>query len=399
MWQYEYDLIIVGGGIAGLALGSTIARQHYRVLILERTEKYQDRIRGEVMMPWGAAAAKDLGLYKLLTSTCAISLKHWNRYQPGGDLLRKREIVESNPHELPVICFPHQEMQQVLADEAVKAGAELVRGAAVEKIVGRTVSYRHGGRSVSATGRLIVGADGRQSKVAADAKLKKEFVTHDVSIAGLMMQGLNVENDASHFIVDSDRGRLVSVFPVAEDKYRVYFAFNDADVDSLSGNQQIEIFKRYCLDCGLPGSWLGAAEAVGPLGTFTASTSWIKETPRAGLTLIGDAAGISDPIWGCGLALALLDVRALSRALMESKDWDHAAIAYFSEHLRHYRTIQSVESWMTDLFLSLSPQAVAARKRAMPILAKERDRSPDLVGLGPDNEADEAARSRFYCED
>lgn len=374
--------------------------------MLERTETYRDRIRGEVLMPWGVSAAQDLGIYDLLTSTCAVSLEHWSRYFPGGKLLQQRELVSSNPYALPLLCFQHEVMQQTLADEVDNSQAKFIRGATVEYVEGQTVTYRHQGGTKNVTARLIVGADGRQSKIAAEAGLVRQSNPLGMSMAGLLMagllmEGLDVAEGASHFIVDSQHGRLVSIFPMAENTYRVYFAFNDAEVDALSGNKQISSFLNHCVQTGLSGQWIESAEAIMPLGTFSATSSWVEQTPRAGLTLIGDAAGISDPIWGCGLALALWDVRALSQALTstEAEYWDAAAEAYYAQHLIHYSSIQNLESWMTELFLSLTPKAIQARAHAMPILAKQRNRSPDIVGLGPDNASDPVARARFYCED
>lgn len=48
-----YDLAIVGGGIGGSALATVMARDGYSVLLLEQSEAYVDRVRGEWIAPWG----------------------------------------------------------------------------------------------------------------------------------------------------------------------------------------------------------------------------------------------------------------------------------------------------------------------------------------------------------
>src|SRR5579864_2094732 len=63
-----YDLIIVGGGIGGSALATVMARAGKRVLLLERSDVFEDRVRGEWIAPWGVAEAQRLGLYELLKS-------------------------------------------------------------------------------------------------------------------------------------------------------------------------------------------------------------------------------------------------------------------------------------------------------------------------------------------
>ena len=57
MPNYDYDVITVGGGLGGAALASVLARNGLRVLVTERERQFKDRIRGEVMWPWGVAEA------------------------------------------------------------------------------------------------------------------------------------------------------------------------------------------------------------------------------------------------------------------------------------------------------------------------------------------------------
>ena len=45
----SYDLAIVGGGIGGSALAKVMARAGYSVLLLEQSEAYVDRVRGELV--------------------------------------------------------------------------------------------------------------------------------------------------------------------------------------------------------------------------------------------------------------------------------------------------------------------------------------------------------------
>src|SRR5580692_9535998 len=61
-----YDLIIVGGGIGGAATALIMAQAGKSVLLLEQSEAYEDRVRGEWIAPWGVAEVQRLGLYDLL---------------------------------------------------------------------------------------------------------------------------------------------------------------------------------------------------------------------------------------------------------------------------------------------------------------------------------------------
>ena len=65
------DLLIIGGGMAGASLGRSMAMAGKHVLIIEKEIKFRDRIRGELVVPWGSVEAKELGIYDILLRSCA----------------------------------------------------------------------------------------------------------------------------------------------------------------------------------------------------------------------------------------------------------------------------------------------------------------------------------------
>ena len=59
--SHDYDLIVIGGGVAGCALSAGMASEGVRVLVLESENSFRDRVRGEAIMPWGVAELRLLG--------------------------------------------------------------------------------------------------------------------------------------------------------------------------------------------------------------------------------------------------------------------------------------------------------------------------------------------------
>jgi 2-polyprenyl-6-methoxyphenol hydroxylase-like FAD-dependent oxidoreductase len=74
------DVVIVGGGIGGSALGAALAADSHDVVVLEQSAVYEDRVRGESMMPWGVAEARALGLDKVLLDAGARITPTWINY-------------------------------------------------------------------------------------------------------------------------------------------------------------------------------------------------------------------------------------------------------------------------------------------------------------------------------
>jgi menaquinone-9 beta-reductase len=63
MASKTYDIIAVGGGLAGAALAKVMAEHGASVLVLEKETHFKDRVRGESMVSWGVTEARELGIY------------------------------------------------------------------------------------------------------------------------------------------------------------------------------------------------------------------------------------------------------------------------------------------------------------------------------------------------
>jgi 2-polyprenyl-6-methoxyphenol hydroxylase-like FAD-dependent oxidoreductase len=116
-----------------------------------------------------------------------------------------------------------------------------------------------------------------------------------------------------------------------------------------------------------------------------------------GVVLIGDAAAANDPTFGCGLSLALPAL--LRDQLLTRRDWSEAAHAYAVEHDRYYAAIRRLTTCTRTLFYDLSPEARAARARALPRIVANPKIRPDIVGVGPEFPSDEQSWQRLFGED
>ena len=78
--ESQADYVIVGGGIAGLALGAVLAGDGARVVVFEASVEYEDRVRGESMLPWGVVEAAELGVLQPLLDADARITPTWVHY-------------------------------------------------------------------------------------------------------------------------------------------------------------------------------------------------------------------------------------------------------------------------------------------------------------------------------
>lgn len=391
-----HDLVIVGGGLAGSSLATCMAQNGARVLVLERTEQFRDRVRGEGMHSWGVAELRALGLYEKLMKACAHQARYWASYR-GSTLTRKRDLVETTPHRAEAVNFYHPEMQEALLKEAAEAGAEVRRGVTVTKVSGGTSPFVVASidrREAHFPARLIVGADGRQSVVRRDARFTVNRDPNRLLISGALFEGMGAPDNAVHIFVAPTFGHASLLFPIGGDRCRTYFTTGRRNEHRpLSGPGEVANFSNHCTETGVPPEWFERARLTGPLATFEGADVWVDRPYKDGLVLVGDAAAANDPCFGCGLSLTLRDVRVLRDLLLGSDDWDAACHQYAAEHDKYYGALHTVTSWLREVRYALGPEADSLREHALPRLADGS--GPDLVGLGPDCPADEKARVRF----
>ena len=177
-------------------------------------------------------------------------------------------------------------------------------------------------------------------------------------------------------------------------QYRCYFVSGDRRRHrAIGGTTGVMQFYEYAHDSRVPESWLESMRIEGPLASFEGASWWVDTPYRDGVVLIGDAAAAPDPCFGSGLSLALRDVRLLRDCLRENADWDQASRRYAAAHDATFAALHTLERWAAEGWYSADPERQAVRTHAD--AASECGNTPDLIGKGPDQSADEAARLRF----
>jgi 2-polyprenyl-6-methoxyphenol hydroxylase-like FAD-dependent oxidoreductase len=397
----SYDLITVGGGLGGAALARSLAEKGARVLVIEREERFKDRVRGELLAPWGVAEAENLGIAALLRSSCGHDLPWVNLYS-GRHLVAHRDTVATTPQHLMCLAFYHPEMQEVLLGAAAKAGAEVRRGTSVEEIhPGKTpgvVAQRNGKREALGA-RMVVGADGRSSIVSRSPGFQTKRDPDRMLLAGVLLENCPAAEDTGQIVIDSETGCCTAVFPLGKGRARAYHAYHKASRPRIQGDAAFPDFIESCKRAGADPCWYEGAKAAGPLASFDGADTDTPHPYCNGVALVGDAAATTDPTWGQGLSATLLDVRILRDRLIANEDWDAAGNAYAEDHDRFCKTLHKVLGWYTDFFLQTGSEADARRARALPLIAQDPMRQPDLMFSGPDMCADEDTRRRFFGED
>jgi 2-polyprenyl-6-methoxyphenol hydroxylase-like FAD-dependent oxidoreductase len=400
-----YDAIIVGGGLAGASLAKSLAEARKRILVLEREISFKDRVRGEFICPWGVSEARRLGIYRLLLDTCAREEAFLHFRLAGAPPQPSRDLLATSPHKAGSLHFQHRDMQDALLTSAQEAGANIQRGIAITGVRGgvrpQVTFADHEGRKESASARLLVGADGRNSIIRAQCGFVINRGPDKMVIAGVLLNGMRAPQDGGTIIQNLATSQFAGIVPLRDGLFRCYHAHHKrASMGSmrLSGHKDFQHFIEASIETGAPADWFIGAEPIGPLASFDGADTWSDSFYRNGIVLVGDAAASSDPTHGCGLSLALRSVRILRDYLLENEDWRLAACQYAAKQAQDAEALRTITDWLTALWYDPGEEANQIRARALPLLAQDPSRVPDFIGLGPDSRHDEVARSRLFGE-
>jgi menaquinone-9 beta-reductase len=388
MQDEKFDVIVVGGGLGGSVAGSVLARAGLEVLVLERESVFRDRVRGEWLAPWGVLELDALGLRAV-----ADTVPHVNviTRHVGYDETISPDDAEQAVFDIAAmipgggcLAVGHPQLQEALLANAGREGATVRRGIDMVRVFpgdAPSVSYERNREACNATCRLVVAADGRESAIRKGLGIALKSTNAQVILAGMLVDDVHDWPSEQQTIgVEGDFNFLI--FPQADGRVRLYGAWDATDPHRFSGSGRerrfLESFRVSALP--VPGA-VADGRPAGPLAGYPMTDTWTDDVAVAGVVLVGDAAGWSDPIIGQGMSVCFRDVHMITDLMAAESNWTADAFEPYrlerQERMRRLR-FASAGSYLLNGF---GPDAIAKRRRLREMFTENPLASPVATAL------------------
>jgi geranylgeranyl reductase family protein len=305
----EFDVLVIGAGPAGSTTAYRMAGRGARVLLVDKERFPRDKPCGGGI---SARAMSELPIdphpvVEHIADRMELSYRGRRAYTRGG-------------HHTLAYLTQRRRLDHFLLEQALNAGAELRDGVSVTDI------SEHGalvdGRRVACN--VLIGADGANGPTA-----------RSLGLAGNRIYGVALEGNL-HTPVDPARwrGRVVIELGTIPGGYCWIFPKGDHINIGVGGWQSVGPTLRKHLQALCTHRGFDHSKLTGLRGYRLPARTPGAPLARGGALLVGDAAGLVDPLWGDGLYAAFLSSRLASSAALDlltgrptgPQDYAHAIV-------------------------------------------------------------------------
>lgn len=358
MLSSRFDVAVVGAGPGGSAAALTLASGGARVALLDKAGFPRDKACGDLLGPRAVGMLEQFGI----ELPDALPLGDMLVVGPSGRSVRMR-CTGGYTYPGHALASRRIDFDSVLKSAAVDAGAEPMDA----QIVGISTE---GGvtRLEAADGKVIeanavIGADGATSRIAERSglvdrsKVQWGFAVRTYLEVGVALPTIVLWEQTPWSAVPG----YGWIFPSAEGGSNAGVGVGTlAERKGSDAVRLLRPFLEHIEGLGLLQGKLGEPDRV--LGGWL-KMGMVGTSPARGHTLlVGDAAGLVNPLQGEGIAQALASGRAAALAILAEPG--APAVRYRSElfrtHLRYHQVTSAVQSVLVS-----RPRAISALGRVL----------------------------------
>lgn len=354
-----YDVAIVGGGLAGLALAIQLARLNYAVILFEKEQYPFHKVCGEYISMESWPFLHSLGLN--LQSMQLPMIKKLIVSSQTGKILQ---------HPLPLGGFGISRylLDHELAKIAKSAGVTIRENTKVHDVVFNQSCFTVTTSQNYFHAKIVCGSYGKRSNL--DIKWKRDFISASKnSLNNFVGIKYHIKTDfpSDTIALHNFENGYCGIVKIEDDKYNLCYLTNAINLKKNDG--QVNKIEENILSKNPHLEKIFQQSEIlyeSPL-TISQISFDKKKQVEDHVIMIGDAAGMITPVCGNGMSMALHGSKLaaeqiheflkgnIERNVMEKKyaeNWHR----HFATRLKMGRNIQRLfsQSWLTNFLITSS---------------------------------------------
>ncbi len=334
---YDYDLVIVGGGIVGLTLASALKDSGLNVLLIEA------RIQSAAVMKGQAYAVH------MLSALIYEGIGVWKKILPNIETYRRVRLSDAdysgvvefstsdiNKDDLGYVAehqallYPLQEFVKDCRNVTVLCPAEVIETKYLTDAAVTTIKVADEIKTIRS--KLLVAADGSRSRVREAAGITTRGWKYWQSCIVAFVKPEKSHNQTAY--EKFQQSGPFAILPLPGNRCRIVWTAPHSEAKALCAmnDEQFlaQLQARY-------GDHMGKLELLGERFVFQVQLMQSDKYVKNRLALIGDAAHNCHPVGGQGLNLGIRDVAALAQIIQEA----HAS----GQDIGNIKVLKKYERW------------------------------------------------------
>jgi len=339
--RIETDVLIIGGGVAGSAMASSLANKGYRVTLLEKSEKPQDTARGDHIQPYVCEILNQWGVLDDFFAAGAKKRAGSLWFDESANFLMDANVSKLDIPQPFFMFINHEDISEVFIKSASKDDNFSIFKPIIncqhistddDQSLYKLVLKDKTEHTIST--KLVVGADGIASNITKKFELERETFRYERALAVLFSKEYQADSHNNLRTYLTDRG-IVTMIPRANggckigltidrNEVKEWKKMNDDDYTKFVGSLVPEYKSLPMYSAGIyPPSMIIAKR-------------WIKDN----LVLIGDACHGLHPGRSQGMNTTIKCIDQLVKLLPKNIDFNKQQV---TKALKLYQNIMKGE--------------------------------------------------------
>lgn len=301
-----YDVIIIGGGLAGLTSAIELSGKGAKVLLIEKKEYPYHKVCGEYISNEVLPYLRSLGFDPIAFG--AADIKRLRLSTPGGKNIYTKL-------DMGGFGISRYRIDKELCQLAMKNGTEVLMNTRVTDVSFADDQFTVTTNNATYTSRLVIGSYGKRDTL--DKKLDREFIQQHTGYTGVKYH-IKIDYPADEIGLDNFKDGYCGISKVEGDTYNLCYLSYRAPKEAFKNIAELEekvLFKNPVLK-----SIFKRAIFLWDNPLVITQVSFApKKLIENHIMMCGDSAGLITPLCGNGMSMAIGAARLLTGLIEESE--------------------------------------------------------------------------------